>query len=781
MKQRNRLLSLLLALVMVLSLFPTTTSFAASKKVVNPKYKTLTIEVGQTETIGITKSKGVSVKKVKYSSTSKRVATVSKKGKVKGKNTGVATIKINVKYTYKNKSYSKTLKTKVKVTPYIQKPCEEHKYGDYVTKVSPTCEKDGIEEATCTVCGEVITNTLPKLGHNYDDGVITREATCAVDEIKTFTCFNCKDTYTETTHKDVAHIWDEGTIIHEPTCKTEGKKIFKCTICNATKTEKIDKLEEHTWDDGIYTIEPTCTEDGEILYTCKICKTTKTEVAHCDGDHEWDEGIITKEPTCTQYGAKTYTCIKCKTATKIESIDPTGDHDFGDWSTEIDASCLQIGKKVRSCKYCSVKEYENIDKLEHDYNWDENEGDDLIVESATCLSKGATYYKCKLCGDIKDLNTTNTAPHKLPDQWTEITHAICGQTGKIRKSCEYGCGYHEDQPVVNNHNHTYRQVDYEDSLYTTKHKTAPTCSTTGTKIYTCQNECAWCHKPCSIIDGQGSIKYENDVYDPDNHKVNGLFDKEIREASVFYTGLSRKACIRCEHINYNEYVRHNTKVNCIISNKKSIDSIDSIDNPTYNLFRNSNYTRSLNSNLRVGSRFDNELHEIDTRLFSDICDYGDNIYLFIPLSTDIHGMSRLPYYFTINDGSKSYTVQVKIDNYSDDTLVFTLSNNGKNEEYKMNCRYGKSVINESNKFNYGDAELLYFNNHSIYDNNNGIQISARMMLYGISRVISDLQTEYDNYLKSTTGMYSGQKEFTISWPSYYESSKIYYINKTQNN
>ena len=102
----------------------------------------------------------------------------------------------------------------------------------------------------------------------------------------------------------------------------------------------------------------------------------------------------------------------------------------------------------------------------------------------------------------------------------------------------------------------------------------------------------------------------------------------------------------------------------------------------------------------------------------------------------------------------------------------------------MDCERGKSVINRNinNNFKYGDAELLYFNNNNDISNNSnkGIQISARMMMYGISKVIPDLETEYNTYLDNTTGLYSDtQEDFTITWPSYSNISYII-INRNTN-
>ena len=91
MKQAKKILAVVLALVLSISLLPATGVSAASKKVKLNKTKA-TIYVGKTVTLKVKNTK----KKVKWSTSNKKVATVTKKGKVKGKKAGKATITAKV-------------------------------------------------------------------------------------------------------------------------------------------------------------------------------------------------------------------------------------------------------------------------------------------------------------------------------------------------------------------------------------------------------------------------------------------------------------------------------------------------------------------------------------------------------------------------------------------------------------------------------------------------------------------------------------------------------------
>lgn len=107
MKQTTKILGIMLALVLSISMIPTI-SVSAAKKVKLNKTKA-TIYVGKTVTLKLKNNK----KKVKWSSSNKKVATVIGKGKVKGKKAGKATItaevgkkKYRCKITVKKKKHS---------------------------------------------------------------------------------------------------------------------------------------------------------------------------------------------------------------------------------------------------------------------------------------------------------------------------------------------------------------------------------------------------------------------------------------------------------------------------------------------------------------------------------------------------------------------------------------------------------------------------------------------------------------------------------------------------
>ena len=73
-----------------------------------------------------------------------------------------------------------------------------HSWGAWTTATPASCEAGGIEERTCTTCGQKDTpRQTNALGHNWDAGVIQTPATETTAGTKLFTCLRCGKTKTE--------------------------------------------------------------------------------------------------------------------------------------------------------------------------------------------------------------------------------------------------------------------------------------------------------------------------------------------------------------------------------------------------------------------------------------------------------------------------------------------------------------------------------------------------------------------------------------------------------
>ncbi len=107
-----------------------------------------------------------------------------------------------------------------------------------VSRVNPTCTKDGYAVYTCS-CGARKTEPLPALGHKFSKKVYVSYADC----------------------------------------EHYGVFYWVCERCGAHSENGNDKPLGHDWDEGKVTKAPTATEDGEMTYTCQRDPShTKTEV-----------------------------------------------------------------------------------------------------------------------------------------------------------------------------------------------------------------------------------------------------------------------------------------------------------------------------------------------------------------------------------------------------------------------------------------------------------------------------------------------------------------------
>lgn len=120
-KVTRRWLAVGLSLAMVATSFgmmPGQSAAAAKKKKagVSLSSKKVTINVGKTKKLKVKKTKVKKIKSIKWSSKSKKIATVNKKGKITAKKAGTTKVTAKVKYILKGKTKVQTKKLTCKVT-----------------------------------------------------------------------------------------------------------------------------------------------------------------------------------------------------------------------------------------------------------------------------------------------------------------------------------------------------------------------------------------------------------------------------------------------------------------------------------------------------------------------------------------------------------------------------------------------------------------------------------------------------------------------------------------
>ena len=167
----SRIISIVIASTMVMSVFVPLDIYAAKKTPVKISKTKVTLYVGTSSTLKVSGTK----QKVKWSTTSKRVASVTSKGKVSAKKAGSATIKAKVgKKTYKCKvTVKKAPKlNRSKITIYANKSTtlkiNGYKIGKTkwssskksVVKVSSTGKVTGVNKGTAYIYAKIGKKTL---------------------------------------------------------------------------------------------------------------------------------------------------------------------------------------------------------------------------------------------------------------------------------------------------------------------------------------------------------------------------------------------------------------------------------------------------------------------------------------------------------------------------------------------------------------------------------------------------------------------------------------------
>ena len=377
--------------------------------------------------------------------------------------------------------------------------------------VAATCETTGKTEGShCSVCNTVIKAqiTTAALGHNWDSGKVTKAATCTAAGTKTYTCTRCKKTRTETIAATGHKVVKDAAVA--ATCETAGKtEGSHCSVCGTIlKAQTTTAALGHSWDSGKVTKAATCTAAGTKTYTCTHCKKTRTETiaatghkvvkdaavaatcetagktegSHCSVcgtilkaqtttaalGHSWDSGKVTKAATCTTAGAKTYTCTRCKKI-RTETIAATGHKAVKD--AAVAATCETTGKTEGShCSVCNtvIKAQTTVAALGH--SWDGGK----ITKAATCTTAGTKTYTCTRCKKTRTETIAATGHKAVKDA---AVAATCETTGKTEGSHCSVCG-----TVLKAQTTTVALGHNWDGGKVTK---AATCTTAGTKTYTC--------------------------------------------------------------------------------------------------------------------------------------------------------------------------------------------------------------------------------------------------------------------------------------------------------
>lgn len=414
-----------------------------AKKKIQPKKITAEASVqmtkGEKETLSYqVRPKKTTNKKVTFSSSNKKIVTVSKKGALQAKSEGTATITIRSKA-------KKQIKKKVKISVAAPKKIQRTLPVTVPKTMQPqTAVQTALDElemsalsANTSITKITLDRTYIKLAAGESDQLVATVFPVTSTEKLTWNCdffgginvyqdgriFITEDTPVGTTatitvfsgkvsatcqivvaQGPCQHVWGNWAIVENPKCTKEGLRRSICTKCSKVREEPVAAT-GHNWLSKTVT-DATCDAVGEREDTCQNCGEKKREVIPAKG-HDWaSNGTIKTEPTCTKAGEMEYVCNICK-KTKTEPIPANG------------------------------------------HSWDLGE----ITKSPTCTVAGVRTYHCTVDGCAGTKKETIEATGHSFGGWTQTLAPSHGISGLEQRTCSV-CKTVQERTVNSGHSYT---------------------------------------------------------------------------------------------------------------------------------------------------------------------------------------------------------------------------------------------------------------------------------------------------------------------------------------
>ena len=398
------------------------------KKIMLNKTKATVLSDKSVKLVAKVYPKNANNKKLLWTSSNKRIATVEK-GVVVGLRKG--TVKITVKSTdgsklsaqcvvtvkqaVKNIKLNKTLITgrkgtkvtlKAKVTPtkadnrIVKWQSSNKKIATVNKKGVVTVKGKGCAVIKCTsgdgsgVYSKCVVNNSSKAKSIKLNKKSAKISAGLGLKLKATVKGNCKEVLWKSSNNKVATVTDSGIVkgiengkaVISAQTMDGSKKVAKCTVT----------VTGHNFGEWTVSVAPTCQDEGVETRVCKSCKKIQERTLDTV-DHNWQKFYtVDEEPTCTDIGVAYIYCDDCDETCDTYYI-PATEHCFGASEIIDYADCETDGLVVRMCKYCDETEEIVIPALGHCWT------DEKVVDlEPTNDSYGQKSYHCLYCDATYD-------------------------------------------------------------------------------------------------------------------------------------------------------------------------------------------------------------------------------------------------------------------------------------------------------------------------------------------------------------------------------------------
>ncbi len=397
------------------------------KKIMLNKTKATVLSDKSVKLVAKVYPKNANNKKLLWTSSNKRIATVEK-GVVVGLRKGIVKITVKstdgsklsaqcvvtVKQAVKTIKLNKTLITgrkgtkvtlKAKVTPtkadnrIVKWQSSNKKIVTVNKKGVVTVKSKGCAVIKCTsgdgsgVYSKCVVNNSSKAKSIKLNKKSAKISAGLGLKLKATVKGNCKEVLWKSSNNKVATVTDSGIVkgiengkaVISAQTMDGSKKVAKCTVT----------VTGHNFGEWTVSVAPTCQDEGVETRVCKSCKKIQERTLDTV-DHHWQKYFtVDEEPTCTDIGVAYIYCDDCDETCDTYYI-PATEHCFGESEIIDYADCETDGLVVRMCKYCDETEEIVIPALGHCWTDEkvvdfEPTNDSYVQKSYHCLYCDATY------------------------------------------------------------------------------------------------------------------------------------------------------------------------------------------------------------------------------------------------------------------------------------------------------------------------------------------------------------------------------------------------------
>ena len=158
--------------------------------------------------------------------------------------------------------------------------CPPCTWGEWVITTPPSCCAPGERTRTCSRCGTIQTEPIPRLECTFGDWTVTTYPNCVTPGEETQICTTCIAAGDNCCPPNTRPIppgcnWGDWTVVTPPTCNTAGTERRDCGKCDEYETRTVPPL-GCSWGQWVVTTPPGIGTPGEETRTCSRCGATET-------------------------------------------------------------------------------------------------------------------------------------------------------------------------------------------------------------------------------------------------------------------------------------------------------------------------------------------------------------------------------------------------------------------------------------------------------------------------------------------------------------------------